>query len=75
VFGEQEVGGLAGARMRVRTLRTAVLSPGIERGYGGGVERDGTFGAELAERDTQPGAGGPVVDDAAEFKVEALAQA
>jgi hypothetical protein len=55
--------------VRVRALRTAVLGPGIERSYGGGVERDGTFGAELAERDTQPGAGGPVVDDAAEFEV------
>ena len=58
MFGEQEVGGLAGAGVRVRALRAAVLGPGVERGYGGGVERDGAFGAELAERDAQdPGAG------------------
>ena len=75
MFGEQEVGGLAGAGVRVRALRAAVLGPGVERGYGGDVEWDGTLGAELAERDMQPGAGEPVVDDAAELEVEALAQA
>ena len=75
VLGEQEVGRFAGARMGVGPLLAAVPSPGVESSHGGGVERDGSLGAQLAERDAQPRAGGPVVDDAAELQVEALAQA
>ena len=49
--GEQEVGGFAGARVGVRPLLAAVLRPGVECGHGGGIERDGPLGAQLAERD------------------------
>ena len=75
VFGEQEVGGCAGAGMRVRTLLTALVHPGVERGDRVGVERDGAFGAKLAERYSQPGAGGPIVDDTTELEVKTFAKA
>ena len=47
--------------------------PLVERGDGGRRQRHHAFGGELAQRHLQPGAGGPVVDDAAEFQVEQLA--
>ena len=75
MLGEQEVGGFPGARVGVWPLLAAVLGPGVKSGHGGGIERDGAFGAQFAERDAQPRAGGPVVGDAAELKVKALAQA
>jgi hypothetical protein len=75
MLGDQEVGGFPGARVGVWPLLAAVLGPGVKSCHGGGIERDGAFGAQLAERDAQPRAGGPVVGDAAELKVKALAQA
>jgi len=75
VVGEQEVGGVAGARVWVWPLLASVVGPGVQRGHGVRVERNGALGAELAQWHAQPGAGRPVVDDAAEFEVEALAQA
>jgi hypothetical protein len=51
VLGEQEIGGFAGPRVGVWPLLAAVAGPGVESGHGGGVERDGPLGAQLAERD------------------------
>lgn len=71
--GEQEAGKGAGARVRDRAVPSALLSPLVESGERDGVERDHALGGELAQRDLQPGAGGAVVDDAADLQVEKLA--
>ncbi len=49
--------------------------PGVDGGERVGIEGDGSFGAEFAERDSQPDTGGSVVHDASEFEVEAFAEA
>ena len=64
MLGEEVVDRLPGLRMDVSTLGAALSGPGVERGDGFSVERDRAFGAELAERDVEPGAGRAVVDDA-----------
>jgi len=73
VLGEQEVGEHPGAWVRQRPVRTTEADPLVEHGDGGRRQRHHAFGGELAQRYLQPGAGGPVVDDAAQFQVEQLA--
>jgi hypothetical protein len=65
---------VAVARVRQGPLRPAVGGPVVQRRQGGGVQRDRALGAELAQGDAQPAAGGAVVDDAVEFQVEQLAK-
>ena len=72
VLGEQEVGELPGAWMRQWSVRPTLGDPFVEGGDGGRRQRHHAFGGELAQRHLQPGAGGPVVDDAAEFQVKQL---
>jgi hypothetical protein len=56
-------------------MAAALLSPRIESLQGRGVQRDHSFGGELAERDLEPGPGRAVVHDRAQFQVEQLPDA
>ena len=58
-----------------RALRARGGPSIVERGEGGGVERDGAFGAELAERDLQPAAVARGVPEAVQFEVEQFTEA
>ena len=73
-FDEQEVGGLAVAGVDQRSLRSAQGHPGVEVGQSRLVEWDGPFGAELAQRDLDPGAAVTEVPQAVELEVEKLAE-
>ena len=55
-FGEQEIGWPAQPGMGLGPLRAALGDPFIQGSQGGGVERHGPLGGELAEWDFQPAA-------------------
>ena len=59
-FDEDEVGEVPAAWMGSGPLAGTVGEPVLERFPGGVVDGDGSFVVELAERDPQPGAVGPV---------------
>ena len=48
MFGEEEVGGFAGAWVRDRAVGAPPGGPLVEDGQGRAVEWDGSFGGEFA---------------------------
>ena len=69
-FEEEEVGGLAVARMRQCPLRPALSAPAVQSCEGDLVQGDGAFGGELAEGDLEPAAVAGEVEQAVQLEVE-----
>ena len=67
---EQEVGELAGARVRERPARRAELGDAVDDVEGFLVDGDHALGVQLAQRHLQPGPGSGDLVHAVELEIE-----